>query len=192
MEKMNVVLRSMGPMLMHSDRLSDPLAEVTKNHKLLTSDRTLKKTDDGHIAIARSEYLASFYLDQENHPCLPGMNIRKSLIEGARLYKGGKSIERGVVIVSDIIPLEYDGPKDPEALWDIPDFVDARSVVVARARLIRYRPIFRKWAASVAVLYNEAVIDADNILHYWNEAGAMIGVGDFRPLFGRYTVELAK
>jgi len=190
MKKISVKLTGSGPMLMHSDKLSDPLAEITKAHKRLTADRALKKTEDGQIAISRSEYMASFYLNNKGVICLPGLNIRKSLIEGARLHKGGKGIERGVIIVDDMIPLEFDGPKDPEKLWGNPGFVDARSVVVMRSRLIRYRPVFREWSVVVNCIINEEAIDLENLIHYWTEAGAMVGMGDFRPLFGRYNVEV--
>lgn len=190
MKKISVKLTGNGPMLMHSDKLSDPLSEITKAHKRLTADFQLKKTDDGQIAIARSEYMASFYLDNKGVICLPGLNIRKSLIEGARLHKGGKGIERGVVFIDGMIPLEYDGPKDCEKLWENSRFVDARGVVVNRGRLIRYRPVFREWSVVVNCIINEDIIDTGGLLHYWAEAGAMVGMGDFRPLFGRYNVEV--
>jgi hypothetical protein len=190
MKNLTVRMTGSGPMLMHSDKLSDPLNPATKAHKRLTSDRALKKTDEGVVAIAKSEYLASLYTNSDGVVCLPGLNIRKSLIEGARLHKGGKNIERGVIILDDMIPLVFDGPKTPEKLWDDPRFVDARSVVVMRSRLIRYRPVFKSWSATVNCIVNEESIDIESLMHYWREAGAMVGMGDFRPLFGRYNVEV--
>jgi len=190
MKNLTVRMTGNGPMLMHSDKLSDPLNPATKAHKRLTSDRALKKTDEGVVAIAKSEYLASLYTNSDGIVCLPGLNIRKSLIEGARLHKGGKNIERGVIILDDMIPLVFDGPKTPEKLWDDPRFVDARSVVVMRSRLIRYRPVFKAWSATVNCIVNEESIDIESLMHYWREAGAMVGMGDFRPLFGRYSVEV--
>jgi hypothetical protein len=190
MQRLTVKLSAESPMLMHSDRLSDPLAEATMEHKKLTSDRTLKKTEEGQRMIAKSEYLNSFYFDNEGNIALPGLNIRKSLIEGARFFKGGKEVERGVVFADEFYPLNYDGPKSPEKLRETPQFVDSRSVVVSRSPLIRYRPVFHAWSTEVSVIFADDIIDRANLLRYWEQAGAFVGLGDFRPLFGRYSVEV--
>jgi hypothetical protein len=192
MKQIQAKITGIGPMLMHSDRLSDPLSEATKAHKKLTSDRALKKTDEGQVAISRSEFLNSLYLDDSGRVCMPTLNIRKSLIEGARLHKGGKEVERGVLILDTTVPLEYDGPKNIEKLWEDQRFRDARSVRVGQGRIIRYRPTFKEWSLTVALLVNEEIINTSSLLHYWLDAGAMIGLGDFRPLFGRYTVEIVR
>ncbi|HUW67841.1 MAG TPA: hypothetical protein VMW20_07305 [Candidatus Nanoarchaeia archaeon] len=185
-----VKIKGTAPMLMHSDRLTDPLSDVAKAHKKLTSDRNLKKTDEGQLMIAKSEFLASLYLDDTGVICLPSLNIRKSLIEGARLFKGGKQIERGVIFPEMTFKLNYSGPKDPEKLWENKAYVDGRSVVVGRAKIIRYRPIFPEWNSEVETMFNPDLINEEDLLHYWEHAGMCAGLGDFRPLFGRYEVEV--
>ena len=72
---LTVTIKSNGPMLMHSDRLVDPLSAESKAHKALTSDRKLKATDEGKIAIARSLYMSSFYLDDKGTIILPMMHV---------------------------------------------------------------------------------------------------------------------
>lgn len=187
MKQATVKIESNGPMLMHSDKLANPLNPMTKAHKLLTSKR--KKTDEDHEAIARSEWLGGLYYDEDIGIHIPVQNLRKSLIMGARFNKLGRHIERGVVFSADKIKLQYDGPRNPEKLWLDMRFVDARSVVVNRARIMRYRPLFTKWMLSpVEMFYDPAVIDLADILNSFEQAGAMVGLGDYRPLFGKYTV----
>ncbi len=190
MEHYTVKLTSLSPMLMHADILSNPLHPATKAHKKLTSDRTFKKTDEGLIAIAKSEYINSLYMDKKGKVCLPTMNIRASLIQGARLSRGGKEVERAVVFMDQQVPLVYDGPKTAEGLWKDKTFVDQRTVRVQRAKLVRYRPIFTEWEAITSVTINPELLNIENLLDYWKMAGNLVGIGDFRPLFGRYEVEL--
>ncbi|WP_439871357.1 tail fiber assembly protein [Pseudomonas syringae] len=60
--------------LMHSDRLANPLLSETKAHKELTSKR--KKTDDDHLAIARSEFIAGAYFDDQLVFFIPGQKLK--------------------------------------------------------------------------------------------------------------------
>jgi hypothetical protein len=189
MKNLIVTLKSNGPMLMHSDKLVDTLSEAGKAHKILTSDRKFKATDEGKVAIAKSLYMGAFYLNHDGRIILPMLNIRKSLIEGARRFKLGKDIERTVVILDSPI-LEYDGPTDPEKLWDIPGFVDARTVVIGRSKVMAYRPVFHNWEVTFEAIVDDEMLDVADLKRCWETAGAIVGIGDFRPLFGRYNVEL--
>jgi hypothetical protein len=109
------------------------------------------------------------------------------------LNKLGAAMQRGTVILDDKIPLEYVGPRTIEGLWNDPRFRDARSVVVSRARLMRYRPMFQEWAVTVDLTFDPQILEADQIFQCAENAGKFIGLGDFRPnkggSFGRFTVE---
>lgn len=189
MKNLIVTLTGNGPMLMHSDKLVDPLSDAGRAHKTLTSDRKLKATDEGKYAIAKSLYMGAFYQNQDGKIILPMLNIRKSLIEGARRYKLGKDVERAVIIMGDSL-LDYNGPADPEKLWKKPEFVDARTVTIGRAKVMAYRPVFHEWSATVEVVIDDELFDIADLKRCWETAGNIVGIGDFRPLFGRYTVEL--
>jgi len=187
MEALKVKITGIAPMLMHSDKLSNPLDPATKAHKEMTSKR--KKTDEDLMDIAKSEWMSSLYWDDSMGVYMPVQNVRKSLIEGARQNKLGKHIERGVVFMDSKLPLEYPGLRDREKMFDDGNFVDARTVVVSRSRLVRYRPIFHEWSFEAEVIFDESVIDKRDILMCWANGGRLIGLGDFRPMYGRYEVE---
>ena len=189
---MNVLkLKLIGtqPLLMHADTGANPLHPLTKAHKELTSKR--KKTDDDHEGIAKSEWLMSLYYSKNFGVYLPGINVESCITAGAKLSKLGTAVKRGVSVIETYCPLEYSGPRDPEALWKA-GFYDARSVKVQQARLMRYRPMFDNWAIEVQVAFDAEVINESDLLKAVTDAGNFVGLGDFRPRFGRFTVEVLK
>ncbi len=190
MKNLKVTITGIGTMLMHSDKLVDPLSPEGIAHNKLTSDMKYKKTFEGKVAIAKSMYINSFYVNSNNEIFLPMLNIRKSLIEGARQFKLGKDIERALIFVEDPV-LQYTGPQTPKELWaDQGKFIDARPVVIGRAKVMAYRPAFSEWKVDFTCHYDNQRMKVEDIKRCWETAGAVIGIGDFRPLFGRYEVEV--
>lgn len=173
-------------MLMHSDRFANPLDPATKLHKEMTSKR--KKTDEDYEAIARSEFLGSLYIDQDG-PYIPGINMESCFVEAAKMQKLGKHAKRAMMILEDKLHLKYEGPKQAEKLWNDLRFRDSRSVRVSMAKLIRYRPKFTGWEAECTLVFNAEQINENELRQIIKNAGALVGVGDFRPRHGRFTVE---
>lgn len=96
---------------------------------------------------------------------------RKSALD---LYKAG------VVPLTDLASLGT-------AEWD---YLDQRRVTVQRNGVTRVRPAFLAgWRATfeMQVLTPEYISPAD-LLHVSTEAGRLIGLGDFRPTYGRFQV----
>lgn len=190
MQKLTLTLTGIAPLLLHSDRGANPIDPATVAHKALTSKR--KKTDDDHLAIARSEYLMAFYAGPGL--VLPTTNVKSAIVEGAKLNKLGASFNRSLLILADTTPLRHPGPTDPVALWNAGNqYVDCRSVKVGTARLMRYRPRLSDWSLEVVIDFFENMIEAGQIVAAAENAGTFIGLGDYRPArggpFGRFTVE---
>lgn len=186
METIKVRLTGARPLLMHADVFADPLNPLTKAHKSLTGKR--KKTDDDHEAIAKSEWRGGLYFDSDIGPYIPGINIESSMVAGGKLSKLGAQLKRSAEVMTDVCKLEYEGPRTVEGLWS-KGFYDARSVKVGQARIVRYRPIFHKWSLVCEVAFNPESIDKADILRCLVDAGLYCGVGDYRPKFGRFSVE---
>lgn len=185
-----VKITGKAPLLMHSDRFANPIDPMTKAHKELTSKR--KKTDEDHIAIARSEYLGSCYWRKDVGFFIPGQNLDSCLIAAAKLQKLGTRFKQGVQVVEDELTLDGFAKKSPTDLWEIPDHIDCRGVKVGTAKLMRYRPIFRQWATRATIAFNDEVVNESEIKKAIADAGLMIGLGDYRPRFGRFEVEFVK
>lgn len=189
---MKVRLTASGtrPLLIHNVQLASPLNKYAKELKRLNSKRT--KTDEDRLAIAHVEWEGSLYFDPEIGPYIPGPNVFRSLINGARITKAGKKIERGVTVDDLVMPLIYKGPRDLEGLWGggESEFVDVRTVVVQRAKVDRCRPIFRSWAFEADLTIDPKLIDFDEFVEVATNAGQMEGIGDYRLMYGRYSVEV--
>lgn len=190
METLNVTLEGVSPLLMHSARGSNPLDPDVKHHKTLTSKR--KKTDEDHEAIALSEWRLALYYDEQIGPYIPTMNIRASLINGAKFNKLGKNVKRSTLVTSEFTELIYQGPRTPDLLLKDGSFIDTRSVKVGQSRLMRNRPIFRQWSLAFELLFDETQIEKSDLMLAFQNAGKLIGIGDFRPecggQFGRFAV----
>lgn len=192
MEKITLKIIGSSPILMHSDRMANPLDPIKKRLAPYTAKR--KKTDDDHEAIARIEWEAGMYFNEDIGPFLPGRMIKAALIQSAKKTKDGPKIKSGVVVTTEEAPLEYSGPRDLEKMWKSAKFVDMRSVVVQRARLMRCRPRFLDWSATVDITFDGAVIDRADLVRIADTAGELVGIGDYRPEnggdFGRFSVEV--
>jgi len=189
MQSLTLKLTGESAMLLHSDRGANPLAQETIAHKALTGKR--KKTDEDHIAIARSEFMMGFYGGETIQ--VPTTNIKSAIVEGAKLHKLGSAFNRCVMILADMIPVTHSGPATKAKMWETPACVDCRSVKVGQARLMRYRPRLNDWSMTVEVVFDENMIERAQILAAAENAGRYVGIGDYRPAkggaFGRFSVE---
>lgn len=186
MEQLKIKATGTTPLMMHADTLANPLAAASKAHKELTSKR--KKTEDDHLAIARSEFIAGCYWSEAEGFYVPGQNFDATFLAGAKLQKNGVRWKRGVLVLENKVKLRHDGPQTPAELWEDPAFVDCRGVKVGAAKIMRYRPVFLDWAAELTVAINTDVMDVQEVKKSIEDAGALIGVCEYRPRFGRFEV----
>jgi len=179
-------IKGLTPLLMHSERLANPFDDLTKELKAITGKR--KKTEDDLFAMARIEYMGGLYFDDDAGVHLPGYNILAAIVGGGKIHKLGTAVKRAVIVNEDRVPVLYTGPKKPSALFENKAFVDMRSVKVGTAKITRCRPKFTEWAATFSVAYDENSIQKSEIDQCLTSAGLMVGLGDYRPRFGRFQV----
>lgn len=187
LEKIEKTLVGVSPLLMHSGRLADPTDPATRELKELTAKR--RKTDEDISAIKRCEWMGGLYLDGDGRVAIPSTNVLALVIAGSRKSKLGKQAEAGVFDTQLFYRLEYDGPKDPAKLYDVGGFVDYRPVVVQRNRCMRSRPVFPGWKLPIQLSVNTDVIDVGDVVRALEVAGEVVGLGEWRPRFGRFIVQ---
>jgi hypothetical protein len=179
--------RGCRPLVMHNGRLSDPLDEFTKAIQKISKKR--QKTDTDHQQMAKLEFLGSLWLAGEPlRPVLPDEVIHACLVEGAKKTKNGPAAKAGLLCENHAI-LEYDGPTDAQELWAKDEFRLRSRVKVQKSRIVRTRPIFKYWQATVSIEYEDSLLDADQVLEFASRAGFEVGIGDWRPRYGRFRVE---
>lgn len=137
----------------------------------------------------KSDDIESYvYRNDAGDVCLPGEYLRQAIIHAAKFRQDPRSPRKSAMdlfkagIVSETI-LASLGAKD----WD---YLDQRRVVVQRNGITRVRPAMRAgWKAefTMTVLVPEYITRSD--LHdVISTAGRLVGVGDFRPTYGRFQV----
>ena len=186
-----VTIKGAAPILMHNGRLADPLDPATKALKVCTLKKP--KTDDTHADVARAEFIGSLYHHPVDGLYLPSSMIEAALVDGAKRVKLGKAFKSCVFVDHDA-PFTIGGEKKlltPEQLWNAGIYRDTRGVVIGQKRIMRTRPMFPAgWTAKFSVtLMPDGGVDKAAISEAISVAGLFSGMGDFRPRFGRFTVE---
>jgi hypothetical protein len=137
----------------------------------------------------KSDDLDSYVYRCENGNLgLPGEYLRQSIIGAARFRQDPRSprksamdlFKAGVVSITELADL---GVAEP-------DYIDRRRVLIQRNAITRERPAIKEgWTATIdlMVLVPE-YIDRTTLLEVIGSAGRLIGVGDFRPTYGRFAV----
>lgn len=138
-----------------------------------------KKTDDTGSYVWRTE---------SGEIGLPGEYVRQAVIAAAKFRQDPRSPRKSAMDLykAAVVSLTEVGSLGTKE-WD---YLDQRRVMVQRNGVTRCRPAFHPgWSASFEfqVQLPEYVTDKD-LLDVLVNAGKLIGVGDFRPTYGRFSV----
>jgi len=120
--------------------------------------------------------------------CIPGEYLRQAVIHASKYEQDPRSprkslmdlMKAALVSLTDLSPL---GIKEP-------DYLDQRRVVVQRQGITRTRPAIKTgWKASFILMINLPEYIPHSRLNYMiQQAGRIIGMADFRPSYGRFTI----
>lgn len=187
-----------APLILKSAQMANPLNSFAKELKSITSKK--KKVDADYAEMGRIEFYGSIYMHEEMGPVIPGNNIVAAIIAGAKKTKEGPDAKSAVVAAEPgFFALQYDGPRTveelfadttPRATQDAEGFRFTTSVVRARQRIISTRPIFHNWSAVVELQYEAELINLSQLTRWLGKAGTVIGLGEWRPRFGRFSVKV--
>ena len=188
LQQLKTTWEGIRPLVMHAGHLADPTHPVVRQIKELTSKRS--KTDADHEAISRLEWEGSLYLGSRGQLVIPSDNIERCIQLGGQKSKIGKSIAAAVFCSEPEMDIQYSGPRNLDALYDDPAFVLKKGVKVAAARIIRCRPMIPVgWKLSFSLEFDDGVVNETALVKAMIEAGALVGLGDWRPKFGRFLVK---
>ncbi len=138
-----------------------------------------KKSDDVEAYVYRCD---------DNTLGIPGEYLRQAVIHAAKFKQDPRSPRKSAMDLykAGVIALTETATLGAEA-WD---YEDRRRVVVQRNAVTRVRPAMRAgWRADFQFMVNTPeYISPDALLETLTTAGRLIGVGDFRPTYGRFQV----
>lgn len=110
-------------------------------------------------------------------------------VQGRRGMSYKELIKANVFVTPDEIPFGVPVPDKLDTDADKPLYLDMRPVVVQRARVVRLRPTFKSgWSLEFSIEVLDDQIPYEMLQDILSYAGKTVGIGDFRPRFGRFNV----
>ena len=143
----------------------------------------------------KSDNIESFvHRNEDGIICLPAEYLRMAVVQAAKFRQDPRSprksamdlFKAAVVSLSPLSPIiNRDGKFSKK--WD---FEDRRRVQVQRNGITRTRPAFKDgWSTEVSLMVVlPEYIDPSTLHETISAAGRIIGIGDFRPTYGRFQV----
>jgi len=131
--------------------------------------------------------------EKKGQLCLPAEHFLGAIVgagasfqkkgQGKKTYKG--SFQGFVEIAPEYIGLEN---SDGKPLYDYA--IDSRPVRIkaTQGRIMRHRPIIKKWRAQMQIEVADDAIPMDVVQAAFEEAGRSRCVGDYRPRFGQFRI----
>lgn len=186
---------------MNCDVLANPLHPTTKKLKEITSLKN--KQDEHHLAIAKLQWEASLYYDEEIGLYLSSKMIIGCLRASARKEKKGLQMK---ALIVDCLPgsplIGFEG-MTPAKMWNVKNkkneqtYVFTEAVNVQRSKTMRTRAILPQWEVKFEVLLNTEILSELEFKRILERAGFEYGVGELRPqlatgIFGRFRLEEMK
>lgn len=140
-------------------------------------------------AAKKTDNLESYvYRNDAGELCIPGEYFRMAIVGAAKFRQDPRSPRKSAMdlykaSVISLTTLASLGKSE----WD---YEDRRRVVVQRSGVNRVRPAMRAgWQAQFDLMVNlPEYVDRNSLRETVEQAGRLIGVGDFRPTFGRFGI----
>lgn len=190
MKQLNVTLNSLHALLMNDNKGVNPSHPITKELKEITSKR--KKTDEDHDRILELKWKLALYHKEDVGPYVPAANVEACIRDAAKRSKRGKDVVMGIRVEPEYIPLEYDGPRDIDSLYNCLDKRDVRIGKIQRASVTLSRPRFDHWKISFSLDYDEDIFSESEIHDILKWAGKYQGLCDYRPRYGTFEPIITK
>jgi hypothetical protein len=170
-----VVLVGTAPILFHrwDDAAVERKSKAAKGSQAKRSDDVedyVYRTSDGEIGI-------------------PGKNIKACLREAGRSLPDPRSPRKSArELVQSAIQIEPFIATLGRTHWDC---LDTQRVLVQRGAVSRTRPMFREgWTVTFSVIcLAPEFLSADWLHDLISRAGRFVGLGDFRPDYGRFRMD---
>lgn len=201
-----VTLTGIAELVLHNGWVADPLLPLAQLMKRFTGKR--KKTDQDYRLIGDLEWVAAWYykgdlvevgangeqviIGERGELNIPMKLLFASFWGGSRKHKLGELFKSGCWFTEDGV-FDFDGKDDLEKMITNPEFRIRTLETVNRAKVVRTRPILRKrWQVKCTFHFDDTVMDSGQVEQSVMSAGRLVGLGERRPSWGRYDVQIGK
>ena len=193
MKQVQVKATGIRPLIVHNGLMADPTNPYVIAIKKITSKGSKKMTTSDHAERDRLEWEGGLYWsDEVGGIAIPSDNIERCIQEGAKKSRLGKDFAAGVFVTEPEVALSFrDAGKSKDSLYANPSYTIRKGVKVQLSRIIRIRPMIPSgWSLKFGIEFDDNIVNKQQVVDAIQEAGALVGLGDWRPKFGRFTVEV--
>ena len=202
-QKLSVTINGTTDLICHNGQTADPRNSFAKQLKAISGKR--KKTDADFDQMAKIEWFAGLYVGRTSDDAegtarltLPSHVVESALVGGAKKSKRGVQAKSGLFVSNDAV-LSFPGaPAAALAKEELQAWLDELfekgdntltvGVKVGMAKVMRTRPRFSRWTSTFVCEFDDAVLTLGDVKDILEDAGRLVGVGDWRPKFGRFGV----
>lgn len=191
MNELKFTIHGTEPMLQNNPRTVDTFDEFAIAKKVITSKRA--KTEEDQYELRRLEVESKIYMWEEAI-YVPGRWVAAAVAANSWAQAKIKKAEvRSAVFVRDSkIPLQYDGMELVKTPGDISGnkrFIESMPLKQGQVKVFKCFPRFDDWSFSTALDYDPSIIDEASLRALLEYSAKFGGYGDFRPTYGRATIE---
>lgn len=137
----------------------------------------------------RAEAEENLYVTPNGVIYQPAVHLESAITKAAVNFQiPGKRKKTYKDLVRTCLLIEPDAIPHLFPAWRIENNELGRPVIINRSRVMRYRPEFMPWALEFTVSILDDELPAPVVLEILQDAGRRVGIGDYRPKFGRFQV----
>jgi hypothetical protein len=185
-------------LLLSNGQMADPTCEYAMKLKSLSVKKA--GSDEAERQRVQLHVTGRLYLNADERVVIPEPMISKALQEGCKAVNPQKwrKLWAGITVLDHAV---LESPSLPEGydykeLYKNPECVHRCVARDAKKQpQPRYRPLFKRWKASVLVEIDPLTLDEKQLRQAFEQTGKVSGFGDWRPSspkspgkFGRFVV----
>ena len=185
MYTVSVRVKGISPLMQHRFPMPD-YETTTKSGQVSTGEKKWHE-----------EWREALYVDKDGEVFQPATHFESAMLKAASSFKirgkRGKTYKdlfaMAVIVSPDEIPHNVKMPDTLTTDADEQLYIDQRPVKIQKARVVRTRPTFKTgWELEFEIQVSDDELQSDVVYEVLSMAGKSVGIGDYRPRFGRFQV----
>lgn len=193
MKSIKFKITGIRPLLIHNGELADRTNPYVQAIKEITAKGSKNITEADHEKRDRLEWEGALYWsDRDGGVVMPSDNIERMIKQGADKARLGKKAEASTLVSEVLIPVKHrKSGASRDELYKDPAYQLRKGVVIQRNRVMKVRPLIPTgWTMTFTVEFDDEILNKENIVKAVTQAGSLVGLGTWRPKFGRFTTEV--
>jgi len=188
-KEVDVAVNGIAPLLMNNPQTVDRFNKYAKRMSHINAKKT-KRTDEDYHELGNIEIRSKIYHNEELGVYVPARWLMAAICKVSnKIAKIPKADIRSAVFpTEEKLELSYDKKelvKTPDDIVGNEFFRHKMILPQGTVRLVKHAPIFHNWSFNTRLEFDDAILDASDLVRIIDYCAFRGGFGDFRPTFGR-------